>query len=154
MVPVSSIIHGHCRDNEICVDGLGADRSLSGHLVASCVSTEHFVRMVGYGSNSGNKTGLRTSLVGGKANMMISEPDGTTPVEVDTLLIEPVIATDHSGPTPERLTAAHSAQSKCRDCVDLRTEQFEKGTEGLRTQATLLTTGAAAGIMWLALLSG
>ena len=147
--------HGHCRDDEICVSGLGAEKAASGHRIASCVKLEFFIHMAKNVLDGANKTKLKTSLEGRTASMMISKPDGNTAIEVDTFAVNPIIATDYvNDPDAEGLTAVHSRQAKCRDCVELETQQFEKGTEGLRAQATLLTTGAAAGIMWLALLSG
>ena len=149
---VPSYRNGHCRDDEICVNGLGPTKSTSGHRMATCVGVEYFTRMISY--NQGNKSRQKTELEGSRASMVVSQPDGNTPLEVDTFAVEPIAAADHLGADGEGAATVHSLQSKCRDCVELETQQFAKGTEGLRAQATLLTTGAAAGILWLAVLSG
>ena len=123
--------------------------------MATCVSSEYFVQMIGHGRASGNKTRPRISLDGRMASMMISKPDGNTPIEADTMVAQPWLATDYvNDPDAEGLSLAHSMQTKCRDCVELETQQFEKGTAGLKTQVKLLTTSAAAGVIWLTLLSG
>ena len=86
--------------------------------------------------------------------MVVSQPDGNTPLEVDRFAVQPVVAPDHLGTDGYGNAAISGVQSQCRDCMELETQQFVKGTEGLRAQARLLTTGAAAGILWLALASG
>ena len=151
---VPSFKYGHCQDNEICVNGLGAQEAPSGHRVATCVSIEYFTRMIQYSQDRGNGSRSQTALEGSMASMMVSKPDASTPLEVDNFAVEPVIATDHMGADGEGATAVQSVWSRCRDCVELETQQFEKGTEGLTARATLLTTGAAAGILWVFLLSG
>ena len=86
--------------------------------------------------------------------MVVSQPDGNTPLEVDKFTMQPLVAHDNTGTGDERTAVTPGVQSQCRDCMELETQQFVKGTERLKAQATLLTTGAAAGILWLALLSG
>ena len=86
--------------------------------------------------------------------MVVSQPDGSTPLEVDRFAVEPVIGTGQLGTNGGGTAVVAGVQSQCRDCMELETQQFVRGTEGLRAQATLLTTGAAAGILWLALVSG
>ncbi len=147
--------NGHCTDNEICVNGLGAARSRSGHRMASCISTEFFVHMIESGTRNVNKSRIRTVELEGKMlNMMFSETNGNTPLEADTLAAKPIFASDHLGADGEGAAFHDDSLKKCRDCMELETQQFEKGVEGLKTQVRLLTTGAAAGILWLALVSG
>ena len=143
--PVLKTRTGHCNNDEICVDGLGrgGGSRYGPHSVASCVSTQYFVRMI---RNAGKPTGERQPLLdlGGKqARMVASKADGTTPLEVDTF---GVVAVDAMGEAVQ--------SNKCRDCMELKTDKFEPKTDGLKAQATLLTTGAVAGILWLAVLSG
>ena len=143
--PVLARRTGFCNPDEICVDGLGrGGGSRHGpHSVASCVSTQYFVKMIG---NSGRAAGERAPLVdfGGKGvRLVASEMDGRTPIEVDTF---GVTAVDGSGGSVE--------EEKCRDCTELRTDVLEPKTEGLKAQVRLLTAGGAAGILWLAVMSG
>ena len=147
---------GHCRNDEICVNGLGPEKSRSGHRVASCVSTEYFVQMIEFGTHGNtNKSRVRTAeLQGRMMSMVFSEVDGNTPLEADTLSAKAIFASDHLGSDGEGAAFHDSLPAKCRDCMELETQQFEKGTEGLKTTAKLLTTGGAAGILWLALVSG
>lgn len=150
-----STTYGHCRDTEMGIEGRGGPKSQSpsGRPMATCVRTDFFIRF-DYNPKPENRSRLQTELAGSVASMMISKADGNTPVEVDTFAVEPVAAADQQGASGEGTSAVHRARSRCRDCVELETQQFEKGTEALKAQATLLTTGAAAGILWLALLSG
>ena len=136
---------GHCNEGEICVDGLGRGGwSRHGqHSVASCVSTQWFVRMI---QNAGKPAGQRMPLVdlGGKqVRMMASRMDGVTPIEVDTF---DITAVDGMG----NLTQ----DEMCRDCTELKTRTLGPATDGLRAQVRLLSTGAFAGILWLAVMSG
>lgn len=149
---------GHCADSEICVDGLGVQRSRSGHRMASCVSTQSFVHLAETmlsANRSRDKSRLRTTELEGKMlNMMFSDSNGNTPLEADTLSAKPIFASDHLGADGEGAAFHDDSLQKCRDCMGLETQQFQKGVEGLKTQVRLLTTGAAAGILWLALVSG
>ena len=143
--PVLATRTGHCKDDEICVDGLGrGGGSRHGpHAVASCVSRQYFIRMI---HNAGKPAGERESLtnLGGKqTRMMVSKADGNTPMEVDKF---DVMAVDAVGEAVQ--------SNQCRDCMELKSDTFEPSTKGLKAEATLLTAGAAAGILWLAVLSG
>ena len=130
---------GHCADNEICVDGLGARKSTSGRRMASCVSTDSFIKLIKWGDNDERTL----SLEGRKASMVASGLDESTPLEVDTFEVD-----------TETTASSNNQNSKCRDCVRLETDEFEATTEGLKVQTTLLTTGAVAGVLWLAIMSG
>ena len=79
--------------------------------------------------------------------MLVSKPDQSTPIEVDTFDVEAEVAGNGD-------TASPGTVDKCRDCMDLETQQFKKGTESLKAGATMLSTGAIAGVLWLAVMSG
>ena len=135
----SRLRNGHCAKNEICVPGLGAGISRSGRRMASCVSTQFFVKYI----NSGNNGQQGFDLGGMSASMVVGQLDGTTPMEVDTFEID---AETNTGRTMQKKT--------CRDCMELKSGQFGSETEALKVETTLLTTGAMAGVLWLAILSG
>ncbi len=130
---------GHCNDDEICVPGLGKERSRSGKVMASCVGTEYFVKYINWGENQRQSLDLE----GKTASMVVSRLDGTTPVEVDTF--EADTETTIGGAVQTR---------RCRDCMELQTDRFAADTEGLKLGTRLLTAGAMAGVLWLAIGSG
>ena len=128
---------GHCDRDEICVDGLGIEASMRGKRMASCVHTEYFINYISWGNDRQQDLDLE----GKMASMVVSQEDGTTPIEVDTL-------------EADAETAGAVQTSRCRDCVDLKTDFFEANTNNLRFQTKLLTAGAMAGVLWLAIASG
>ena len=130
---------GHCAEGEICVPGIGAGKSRSGRRMASCVRSEYFIKYINWGDN--HEGGM--ALEGMAASLVASQLDGKTPFEVDSFEVDTETTADSSG-----------QKKKCRDCVELETDKFEATTEGLKIQTTLLTTGAMAGVLWLAIMSG
>ena len=78
---------------------------------------------------------------------VVSQTDATTPIEVDTFNVD----TWATG-----LVAATGGvhTKKCRECMNIKTDALEPKTDSLKVEATLLTAGGAAGILWLALMSG
>ena len=132
---------GRCNGDEICVNGL--DRQHGQRSPASCVRTDYFTRMI---SNSGKPAGERaplSDLEGKRAQMVVSKLDGTTPLEVDRFDVKTFNATGNTVQTKE-----------CHDCLQLKTDTFGPDTNSLKAEATMLTTGAVAGILWLAVMSG
>ena len=79
--------------------------------------------------------------------MVMSGVDGATPIEADTFdimsWIDEVIDPDKS-----------MKENKCRDCMSLKADRLAADTKALKAEATLLTTGAMAGILWLGFMSG
>ena len=142
-VPIQTVASrtrdGHCEDHEICVPGLGAGRSRSGRRMASCVRTEYFVNYISWGDH--RQQGLH--LGGTQASVVVSQPDETTPMEVAAFRVD-----------AETTSMSSVQKNTCRDCLELETDQFRPRTEGLKVQTTLLTTGAMAGVLWLAIISG
>lgn len=90
-----------------------------------------------------DKDSLLQSLEGKRLSMVASKIDERTPLQVDTF-----------GVVSRGVSGKGGGIDKCRDCMELETEQFRKGTESLRAEARMLTTGAVAGVLWLALMSG
>ena len=137
---------GHCAADEICVDGFGEQEFAEPHqglgsrtAMASCVRTEYFIKYINWGKHEQENLALE----GTSANIVASQLDLQTPMEVDTFKIDADISNHTSG-----------TEKKCRDCMKLRTERFGPDTEGLKIETTLLSAGAMAGILWIALLSG
>ena len=128
---------GHCDKDEICVSGLGIEASARGKRMASCVRNEYFIKYISWGNNQQQNNDLE----GKMASMLVSQQDGTTPIEVDTLEVD----TETAGVVQE---------NRCRDCVELKTTRFGADTRNLRFQTRLLTAGTMAGVLWLAIASG
>ena len=81
-------------------------------------------------------------LSGRNVRAVVSQPDRQTPLEVDRLEID---ATSPGKPVQKE---------QCRDCIDLGTGALEDGIAALKTEARLLTVGAAVGVLWLTVLAG
>ena len=45
-------------------------------------------------------------------------------------------------------------RKSCMNCLDLETDLLRPNTDSLRVEATLMSTGAVAGILWLAMGAG
>ena len=140
----------HCQDTEICVDGHHGPPGYT-RPVATCVGTMYFVRMLERGNNGplsdifatgkSELEGFR-NLEGLTASMMLSQSDKKTPLEVGAFHAK-------AGGAPDG-TAVQEGQ--CKDCLDLETARFAKGTNSLEFDATILTAGALSGILWLSLM--
>ena len=141
----------YCMLDEVCITTLRRTSE------ANCVKASYFTRimdnwngvesaneMVGTMANGDTKEFLKFQLKNMSASMVLSNTNGTAPIEVDTFKAE-------AGFSGE----VESTQSrKCRDCLELETEKFEPNTDFLKADVRLLTAGAAAGILWLAIMSG
>ena len=77
-----------------------------------------------------------------RVRAVVSDLEGAAPTELDTLEIE----AGKQGVEVEK--------EVCRDCLDLGTGALPQGTDSLKVEARLLTTGAVAGVLWLAVMSG
>ena len=139
---------GECWRNEICIDGYGPGNELVssvGLKHANCVDRRDFHLVKAPIGLKLNKQRLMRTLEGKRLSMVVSKVDESTPLEMETLDVEAEGAATGD--------AKGGRIDKCRDCVDLETQQFRKGTESLKADARMLTTGAAvAGILWLALI--
>jgi hypothetical protein len=76
------------------------------------------------------------------AYMVVSKDDGSTPTEVDAFDIDA---------WPE---VGSMQRQECRDCMNIETEALGSDINALKAEVRLLTTGAAAGILWMALIAG
>jgi hypothetical protein len=115
---------GACTQEEICVDGAGADE------VAYCVSKENFVRLI----QRGEKT----------ARTIISQADESTPLEVQGIDLQAGFIGNMNEDKPI------VQERKCRYCFELRTQKMAEGTNFLQTEASLMTAATvAAGVVWL-----
>ena len=141
--PVYRIRHGFCQDDEICVTGHEPS------LMACCVKTWIF------DDYHIDKNGILQPMLGGAIfsldNLLVyaavSKEDASTSVEMSSMNVDTW--------NNQEIADDGIVQSKrCRNCMELRTDVLEPGTNSLKVQATLLTTGAAAGILWLGLMSG
>ena len=146
----SHVVHRHrggfCDSDEICMNGLGGVFVYPRlRQYANCVKRSMFDgTMYGPGEGESKQRINRVLEKGGYqgAYMVMSDSDGTTPTEVDTFNIDawPEIGSKQS--------------EKCRDCMNLQTDAVKSDIKALKAQARLLTAGAAAGILWLGLMSG
>ena len=141
----------HCEDDEICITTYRRTAE------ANCVKTIYFTRMMGTWSGvvspsdlvgttaeDDTQNALAFDLNDLSASMIVSDRNGSTPIEVDTFQAEAGVSGD----------VKSTQVKKCRDCLDLETEKFRPDTDFLKTDVRLLTTGAAVGIFWLAIMSG
>lgn len=146
---------GMCSTEEVCVDSsLGDD--VYGVRLARCIDKKAFellnVKDDSEDDNSGHIGGeKRRKLVNGfviggnQASVVVSKEDGVTPLGVGSMEVSATASGDTS-----------LVEKACHDCFELRTKSLAPNTDRLSMEATLLTagTGVAAGVMWVALLSG
>ena len=131
------------------MNGLGpVNAQAQGRQWANCVHKSVFDETM-YGGSTQTGRDIQTVLdnPARSAYMVMSNLDGATPMEVDTfdimLWIDDIL--DADGDVKE---------NKCRDCMNLKASNFAANTKALKAQATLLTAGAMAGVLWFGLLSG
>ena len=134
--PVFHIKHGDCNPFEVCIT------TRRPRLLATCVDSfdEYTIKNDGV---------IRPKLAGATFNLeemtmyaAVSEDDRSTPLPLDKLNVA-------------ALAENINVQNKtCIDCVDMSTDTFGPKTDSLKVEATLLTTSAMAGILWLGFLSG
>ena len=129
---------GSCAQEEICVDGVGADE------VAHCVSKEYFVRLAQRGENEQQSAAGVGELEGKAAQMIISQVDGSTPLEAMGIDLQAGLVGGLKG------GEAALQEQKCRNCFELRTQKMVEGTNFLQTEASLMGAATvAAGMVWL-----
>ena len=142
-----------CRLDEICITTMRHTSE------ANCVSIVYFnqimsswngaqsaLEMVNTMVQGDTRHTLNFDLGGTSASVIMSDTNGTTPIEVDTF--------DVQAGTSGQAAPAEKQTTKCRDCIDLETDKFKPSTDFLKTDVRLLHTGALAGILWLAIMSG
>lgn len=125
----------------MCVDGFGPEQ------IASCVYTGLFDDFLI--DKDGNIKGMMHGEVFdvAKAHAILSKSDKKTLIETESMSVEA---------WGDSVALAKGAvQTKtCRHCADLETDVLPLNTDSLRVEATLMSTGAIAGIIWLALSTG
>lgn len=140
-----------CEPDEVCI-------TTKRHTTeANCVKEVYFTLIMNNWNGVQTANGLLNSIEAGDsrndpfhrlgnmtASMVLSNKNGTAPIEVDTFATDAGVT---GGQVPMQ-------SDKCRDCMDLETKPFQPETDSLKTEVKLLTTGAAAGILWLAIMSG
>ena len=119
--------------------------------VASCVGQRSFEPVPDYDTPEG-KVKLQQQLEEKMVSVVISEKDGQAALSVQSLEIDAGIAGASRGVGGE---VGPTSQEKCTNCAEVATGKLEGGTDYLSTEVKLSTAGpVAAGILWLAVLSG
>ena len=163
---------GHCAFEEVCVNTFGSTvAGKQGPLIAMCVAKSDFFPL------DRQKSGLKrlldavleamkgpsspkqakvdgTDSSGGSgrsssATVSVSQVDGQTPIEADTLKLAA-----WNGADGQAQEAGPLQSHKCRDCTDLEVAKIAPDTDHLKLEAKMLTAGAMAGILWIAVMSG
>ena len=139
---------GDCNDDEICVNGLG-ENQLRGDQrntvdMAHCVKSEAYTRL---GKNSTGVQMLEEKLGNATLDVTLSGTDQKTSLQADSINTE-------SGVTSLGGAKGTTQRKSCIDCLDLDTEPLLPNTDFLETEVRVLSTGIAAGILWLTIWSG
>ncbi len=165
---------GHCAMDEICVNSFGVPLGgKRGPQIATCIARSEFgpsldrpksglkrildavldsIRSAGSppkqakvdSSESGGESGK-----GSSAAITMSTADGQTPLEAKTIQFS--AWNDADGQTG---VAEKQHGKKCRMCSDLEMAKVGSDSDHLELEASLLTAGTIAGIMWIAVMSG
>ena len=112
--------------------------------MAHCVQSKAYVDLTDSNTTQESDKASTDS----RLDATMSEADQKTPLKADSISIE-AEASAFGG-------AKGSVQRRsCVNCVELTTDKFAPQTDVLETDVQLATTGmAAAGILWLTLLTG
>ena len=139
--PVYRTRSGHCEPAHVCVDGFGTKQ------IASCVHTSLFDDYMI--DKDGNVKGMLAGEIFDvvKAFAVLSSQDKNTLIGTDSMSID-------AWHNTAALAKGAVQTAKCRDCADLETGLLQPNTDSLKVQATLMSTSAVAGIVWLALSAG
>ena len=136
---------GYCEDLEICQDVRTENPAI---VTASCVQTELFDEW------TTTKDGkLRPMIDGAIFDPVISmygvmsKVNTHKSIELDTFQVDTWAGQGDAA-------GGQTQIKKCRDCNEIQTDVLAPGTDSLKVEATLLTAGAMAGVLWLTLLSG
>lgn len=154
-VPRPTAESGRCRQNEICVNG--QDPGWLGTSVALCVAKDRFNIMTEAVDDGLRRAFLKNregmEMGGLFANAVFSDEEGATPVKVQEMDL--AFEKGSSGISASPSSSAASAKTqKCRDCFELIARDLTAETNLLLADVTVVGTAAAAGILWLAVLSG
>ena len=130
---------GSCWDDEICIDGIFADQGYPA--LASCVLEEDY--------NHNEDEDIEEELEGRGAQITVTALDGRAPMRMRNLEIEAARRGNRYGGSGRLETIR-----ECGDCFQLKTKALAAGTTHLKMEATAMTAGAMAGILWVTVLSG
>ena len=125
--------------------------------MAWCVAKDSFTRMAEAVDDGLRRTFLKDreglEMGGLMASAVVSDGQGMTPVKVPE--IEVAFGEEGSGISANSSSSSASLKTQmCRDCFELITPDFAPETNLLTTDVSVAGTAAAAGILWLAVLSG
>ena len=122
------------------------------HTVARCIGQRRFEPIPDYNTPEG-RARLYQHIMGGTSSaLVVSDVDKTTPVNVQSLELDAGMAGIGRVGGQVGLTS----EQKCEDCLELSTGPLPIGTDTLMTEATVVGAMGvgAAGVLWLAALSG
>ena len=140
-IPAYQTRSGRCEPNEICVDGFGDKQ------IASCVHSSLF------DDYTIDKDGMIKGMLQGevfdvaKAWAAVTDKAQTKTLSSKRLGIGAWNSASMNG-------RGRVKRKGCRECVELETDVLPPDVDSLRVESTLMSTGAIAGILWLALGSG
>ena len=121
--------------------------------MAWCVGKDDFVQV---------QDGSRRAIFGGGADMgwrgwiasaVVSDMEGRTPIRVPE--IDVAFGGGGSGVVANLTSESAGVRTQtCKDCFELITGELESETDHFSTDVKVAGTAAAAGVLWLAILSG
>ncbi len=118
--------------------------------MATCVPQDLFQSVPEYNTQEGRER-LEGYLRDSEACAIVSETDKQTAMNVESLEIDAGVA----GVGRVGGEVGMTSQTKCTHCVEVATEKLGQGTDFLSTDVKVSMAGpAAAGVLWLAVLSG
>ena len=127
---------GECYPDEICIDGIFKDRGYPS--LASCVTEEDFV----------DDEDITEDLGGLNARVTVTALDAREPVRMRNLEIKAARGRGSSS------RAGSSSRQHCGQCSDLSAGPLAADVDSLKVEASLMTAGAMAGVIFIALASG
>ena len=150
-IPRPTAESGRCAQDEICVNGQAPGGW--GNSMAWCVGKDDFVQV---------QDGSRRAIFGGAAEMgwrgwiasaVVSDVEGRTPIRVPE--IDVAFGGGGSGVVANLTSESAGVKTQtCRDCFELITGELVSKTDQFSTDVKVAGTVAAAGVLWLAILSG
>lgn len=167
---------GHCEADEICANDFGpAMNGEPGPQIAVCIEKTQFdplprrdssentlKRLLDTvldsirGAESPSKQpkvdssdSIRGSGRGSNTVITMSQTDGQTPIKAKALQFSAWNAADGQNGDAEQ-----QQSKRCRMCSDLEMAEVSPKADHLELEASLLTAGTVAGILWIAVMSG
>lgn len=117
--------------------------------MATCVAQEKY-RPVSQFNSVEDQYRFEQFLNDAEASVVVSQTDKQTAMKVEQLEIDAGVA----GVGKAGGEVGPTGQKKCSGCANLAIGKLEEGTNFLSTEVTVARTAAAAGILWLTVLSG